>query len=628
MSNQDLRDGSCFIFDTQAGETVTYTLNASETANFDIAISVSGDQEKSLSARLNDNSIGQVSTQKEIGGIKQTLYFENVALEAGNNALQLTLDDDDINIYWLAVTQHSGGLSVDNSQYWGENGERFDPAARLHEWSFAGYRAQNAPVPVVAQVANLADTATPNDGINDAVALQELVDTIPTPGAIFIPAGRWNIETRVNISRSGVVLRGEEGTELYIPKSLAEIDGETNLSDPADGIYSFGTSFFEVDGDSWSGTNDVPVTSPIGKGSFFVPVSSADGFSVGDLVEITQTDPIGENEHTLCFEMHGDLNELGIDSHGSRRGGNGRYPTLFRSTAFIEAIEGQVIQLDRPMPMRIDPIWEPMLRTIDLSRVVSEVGFENLVIRANGRPRNEHLREEGFNGIRFTDAINNWVKNVHFIDTDNGVKLDINTHYTTVDGTTYSGDRRSVANDPQGRGLAGHHAIWISNRSNFNLVTDFDVQIPYVHDISVEGISHHNVFMKGKGARLNFDHHRNTPWGNLFTEINLGEPDRMWASGGRFDRGPYSGRDTTMWNISRGEGTGNFDPIPNLDVTTRRISEGHNRIDWPYLSVIGVTGLSTPSRVRPDQRAEVAGNDESIEPVNLFEAQLEKRRGE
>ena len=48
---------------------------------------------------------------------------------------------------------------------------------------------------------------------------------------------------------------------------------------------------------------------------------------------------------------------------------------------------------------------------------------------------------------------------------------------------------------------------------------------------------------------LCFDHHKRTPYANLFTDIDAGEGTRLWQCGGGAALGKNSGAWETFWNI-------------------------------------------------------------------------------
>src|SRR5207253_4830596 len=82
----------------------------------------------------------------------------------------------------------------------------------------------------------------------------------------------------------------------------------------------------------------------------------------------------------------------------------------------------------------------------------------------------------------------------------------------------------------EAHGANGHHGIDIG-RGTENLVTNFNVQTEFVHDISVEWYALHTVFSKGRGINLNMDHHREANYSSLFSQLDLGAGTRPFNSG-------------------------------------------------------------------------------------------------
>jgi hypothetical protein len=69
-----------------------------------------------------------------------------------------------------------------------------------------------------------------------------------------------------------------------------------------------------------------------------------------------------------------------------------------------------------------------------------------------------------------------------------------------------------------------------------------------VHDLSVERASG-NVFVGGRGLDLCFDHHKDSPYENLFTDIDCGRGTRVWRCGGGASLGRQSAGWETFWGI-------------------------------------------------------------------------------
>ena len=116
----------------------------------------------------------------------------------------------------------------------------------------------------------------------------------------------------------------------------------------------------------------------------------------------------------------------------------------------------------------------------------------------------------------------------------------------TVDGVGFTADA-GRGTTTAGVDTTGHHAIQCKGAED-NFITRFDLRTSSVHDLSVEHASG-NVFAHGRGADLCFDHHKDTPYENLFTEIDCGRGTRVWRCGGGASLGRQSAGWETWWNI-------------------------------------------------------------------------------
>jgi hypothetical protein len=117
----------------------------------------------------------------------------------------------------------------------------------------------------------------------------------------------------------------------------------------------------------------------------------------------------------------------------------------------------------------------------------------------------------------------------------------------TIDGVTITADPARGYLDWSGVRWFGHHAIQCKHAED-NLVTRFDLRTTFVHDLSVEHASG-NVFAQGRGADLALDHHKDTPYENLFSNIDCGRGARVWSSGGSQSLGRQSAGRETFWNF-------------------------------------------------------------------------------
>jgi len=467
------------------------------------------------------------------------------------------------------------------SELWGETGELWSAQSRLPDFSFAGYHYGEYPIPSVAVVTNVADFGVVGDGVTDCTkAFQDAIQ-MASDGAIYIPEGRYVISGVLAIRKNNLVLRGAGPgkTILVMPFSLQQLEPAETHSKGKKLKYSFTGGFIHVGG-KVNGRLIGKVASPAQRGDCELALETLPDVKPGQLVRLLMG-----NDPTLGEYLHGGLSA-----------GNATFKekkNFVDWVARVVSVENNRLVLDRPLRVDIRLAWNPELHTFEPP--VSEVGIEDLTFEFPGVPKKTHLMEEGFNAINFDGAVHSWIRNVVVIDADNAVNL-AKSRFCQIEHVVVKAVKRE--------GLTGHHAFWATGNSQECLFTDFRLETMYVHDLTVEGFAHGNVFRNGSGIAINFDHHRNCPYENLFSNLDVGDPKRLWACGGRADRGPNSGVRETFWNLRWQKGK--VPPIP----------------DWPLINYIGETVAA----------GEMSPNGKWIEvvptpmnPNDLHQAQLDRR---
>ena len=435
-------------------------------------------------------------------------------------------------------------VSAETSELWGKDGERWSPTSRLPDYSFAGYHCGERPLPDVP-AANDATKfgATANDDTDDAAAIQKAIDATEN-GAVTLPAGRFIVGAEIVIKKGNLVLRGAGAgkTILVIPRSIQQVRNTTDT-------FSFGEGFISVRGAD-GGRQFGAVAAPAAKGDKKLVVSDAAHLKVGDWMRMTMAN-------------HPELGKL---LHAGLEPGEGTFREkkyFVDWAARVTAIDGNTISIDRPLRAEVKPQWQPQVWSF--RPTIQELGIEGFTFEFPGPPKKEHTKEEGFNAIFLSSVTNSWVRDCEFIDADNGVNVTGVSRFCTFTKLTF----RSVNR----KNPAGHHAMWVRGSQDC-LFSDWRVETEYVHDLSVEGISTGTVFMNGRGVALNFDHHRNLPYDNLFTDLETDDIRRLWNSGGAGNRGPHSGVGETFWNIRWT--TGGPPKVPQ----------------FPMANVVGIRGMT------------------------------------
>lgn len=472
-------------------------------------------------------------------------------------------------------------LAQQTSTLWGLQGELWTPQSRLPDFSFAGYHMGDDPIPEVPVVANVKDFGAKGDGTTDDSQAFLNAIAATSNGALFIPAGRYVITQILNINKSNIVLRGDGPgrTVLFFPKSLYDIAGPGNYG----GSWS---------GWSWEGgvlwIQGGPSSPRLQRGTWILPKPGE--ISVEDtgprLASVTTSAQRGDTQlilsstskisagQTIRLVLYDDSNGT-LMAHIGHNGG-GFDPKHLYHVSRVRAVQGSQIILEKPLPTDVQLSWKPEIYAYIPS--IEEVGLENFTIEFPSVGYAGHFEERGYNGIQFWRVANSWVRNITIRNADNGIFVDWNTRFTTIQRLHLTG-----------RG--GHHGVQVGMFSESNLITEFRFDNTFIHDITVQFLAHGNVFSNGSGVNVNFDHHRAAPFENLFSDIDIGGGSRPYASSGDPSwGGNNSAARETFWNIYKSDGT----------VVIKAPS-------WPEVNVIG------------------GSHPEDLFPADIHQAQLALR---
>lgn len=470
------------------------------------------------------------------------------------------------------------------SELWGEHGEKWTPQSRLPDFSHSGYRGGEAPRPSPAAVTDVKKFGAIGDGKTDDTAafLQAIAAT--KRGAVLIPDGRYLLTDTITIAKSGIVLRGAGTgrTVLVIPRSLEQIHGAKTTAEGSKSNWAFLGGFIEVRGKD-AGRKLTDVTTRAERGDNRLVLKSTANITPGVWVRLLMNDDPALGRH-----LHAGLQDIAPTTQKEMK-------HLCDWVAQVTAVEGDIIELDRPLRLDVSPEWQAEIWSWQPS--VEEVGIESLSFEFAGVPKKKHLQEEGFNALYLYGVANCWIRDVEVIDADNGLTL-VGCRFCTIESFEARAVKRTA-------NVTGHHTLWATGKSQDNLFTRFKIATIYHHELTVEGCSSGNVFERGSGVSLALDHHSNAPYENLFTEIDAGAPDRFWICGGREDRGPHTAARTTLWNLSF-SAKGKLPPVP----------------DWPQINVIGVPGCTASTTPTHEWIEPCEGG---VTPTNLYRAQLAHR---
>jgi hypothetical protein len=414
------------------------------------------------------------------------------------------------------------------SSLYGKSGELWSATGRLIDHGYAGYHTGKDPIPTVAgPIKSVIDFgAKPNDTGDDTAAFLTAIAQTPS-GVLLVPAGRYIITKRLEITKSNFVLRGA-GTGksiLYFPKSLGDVYGLTFNAAGASN-WSFGGAFLAARG-SDGGARLSTISANAARGATTIDLASAPATQVGDWVRVVQTDANG----SMLSAFYDGTDPGDVAEDGNQQ--------LFHVYSKVTAVQGKRVTLERPLPFQVDTRWAPELRAVKPS--VREVGIEDLTLEFLGTTYPGHFKEHGYNGIQYSGVSDSWVRNVEILNSDLGVSIN-GSVFTTVTDVVLDTNFNRGSN-------VGHHGL-NSSSGNDVLFTRFDVRKKYVHDLTVDYYAFATVFADGKGGDLNMDHHGRSPVGTLWTKLDLGAGTRAFASGGNANRMPHTGEYSTYWNIT------------------------------------------------------------------------------
>jgi hypothetical protein len=428
------------------------------------------------------------------------------------------------------------------SSLWGLSGEKWRAEGRLPDFSYAGYHAGEANIPnPPAKWDFKRDFHAKGDGrTDDSTALLNAIQSIDR-GVLFIPEGTYVFAKRIDISKGHFVLRGAGPgkTILLFPNSLTDLFGnKTNAAQQSQ--WSFRPGLINVTGkDPISAmTRLATVTAPARRGDKTLQISNTISVARGEWIRLTESDPSKRNAATgsLIHYLYGELMPPGTDLIGTSH--------VVRFLSRVKSVSGNRIELERPLPYDVRLEWSPEVHRF--APAVQEIGIEHLSVHFPWTSYPGHFKEKGYNGIFFQDVAQCWVNDVEVQNADFGIDLN-STNFCTVSNVTLTTSaNRAVSSEA--RSTNGHHGIDVSHGTE-NLVTNFEVQTQFVHDISVEWYALHTVFANGRGIDLNMDHHREANYSSLFSNLDCGAGTRPFNSGGSGNRGAHSGAYSTYWNI-------------------------------------------------------------------------------
>lgn len=284
---------------------------------------------------------------------------------------------------------------------------------RIMDFSHAGYMGGGVALPTVP----VKRTVKPTGG-DDAAAIQAALDAVSAlplkrgfRGAVLLAPGEYNCERPINISASGVVLRGS-GSQPGKRRSTLKLSGRPHpaiVVRPAGGQGEGSTRPAEE-----AAVETAVTDAYVPSGAASLAVASVAGFAPGDAIVIRR--PVTE-AWVRFMQMH-DMTRGGRDQTWLRPG------TTLGIERGIRAIEGNRMVLDVPISDALDarhlqPDGAKVVKLRPTERL-TQVGVEQLHILSP--PQEISHSQAHFSALRFR-AEDGWVRDLVIDETMNSVSI-------------------------------------------------------------------------------------------------------------------------------------------------------------------------------------------------------------
>jgi hypothetical protein len=270
---------------------------------------------------------------------------------------------------------------------------------RVPDFSTCGYAGGNQPIPdapvrvVVSPVAG-DETARIQKAIDYLATLP--VDTNGLRGAILLEKGRHEIFGQLQITNSGIVLRGEgagdDGTILVAAgtdrRTLLRIFGRNDCSTQSHPDWQISDSYV-----------------PVGAMSFHL--KNTDGLKVGDAVQVIRPGTREWIDALGMTDFGGGLNDWRLVWHP------GDFDLVWDRT--VEKIDGNLVTVDSPVTTAMEAgFGGGSLRTYSWPGRIEKIGVENLRLESAFAPGHPLDENHSWFAVTMEDAADAWVRGVVF----------------------------------------------------------------------------------------------------------------------------------------------------------------------------------------------------------------------
>ena len=277
---------------------------------------------------------------------------------------------------------------------------------RIPDYSWAGYRRSEAPIPDVETVKTIEPVAGDNVGHIEAAVreVRAILDEEDREhAALELAPGEYRIAGPLSIHGSGVVVRGAgDGSDPAENSILIAYGQEESDPAPETWLYPFAVEFGSRDRHGMPAASDSPeveiTTDLVRVGERTFEVADASAFAVGDHIAIYHP---CTREWLDAVDGGGTADEPAWDVDSR--------PIYYSRR--VEAVDGDEITIDAPVYNHLDrDLAQSVIYRIDRSGLAREMGLEDLRIemQATGNRQQEHTHR--FQGIRFQGLEDGWAR--------------------------------------------------------------------------------------------------------------------------------------------------------------------------------------------------------------------------
>ncbi|MFZ4455945.1 MAG: T9SS type A sorting domain-containing protein [Bacteroidales bacterium] len=259
----------------------------------------------------------------------------------------------------------------------------------IPDFSGVGYKNSESPIPHISVVKTV--TAVAGDNVANVQAAINEVAALPLSngirGAILFKAGTYELSSTIDVSATGIVLRGEGQNTIFkstgtVQYDLIHINGATGKTDITSTQKQVTDAF-------------VPV------GTKTVTVQSGHSFVVGDWVHFRR-EPNDAWIHMLGMDTLSHIDPLATDWTASSY--------KISSERKITNVQGNTLTFDAPVMDIIDPMYANAFVVKFTSTRISNCAVENIKLASTYTSATDELH--GWNAILMSNVENCWVKKV------------------------------------------------------------------------------------------------------------------------------------------------------------------------------------------------------------------------